>query len=161
MRFCSRCGFNLTGVSMVLENNGALPPTQAIRERTCVSRNRMMLESSILAVVGWLVAFTATFWFDAHGPYEGVAKITAMAFFLLGFIGLLRFLYAFMAVRDSQAAAALSQLSNQHLFNNEKAYQALPPQQSIPISDYPSRMNTKEIRPQASVTENTTRLLDQ
>lgn len=162
MRFCSRCGFTLTGVVALLENNGAPPPTPSQPQRTSISRNRIMLEGAALTAFAWAVAFILTFWFNASGRYEGIAKISALVFASLGFIGLIRFLYGFTAVKDfaEPKAASLSAAQVPNALRNG-TYSALPPQQSIPISDYPLRQTTKEIRPQPSVTENTTRLLDE
>jgi len=121
-----------------------------------------MLESSILMVIGWLITLKAMFWFDAHGPFEGIAKITALVFALLGLIGLLRFLYAFLFVKD--VVQVTPENLNAHRpgdFLKERPAAALPEHQSAGISDYPIRSRTKEIVPRSSVTENTTKLLDQ
>ena len=164
MRFCSRCGFTLGGIALVLENNGAIPqvsagPLQTLRP----SRSRIMIESAILTVFAWTVAFASTFWFNASGIGEGIAKFAALLFFLLGLIGLGRFLYGFLFVKDVvQASPGLPQNQTAGQVPAGDAYRAaLPPQQGLPISDYPLRVNTKEMSPRLSVTENTTRLLDE
>jgi hypothetical protein len=159
MRFCSRCGFTLGGVSHLLESNGA-PPEPPATTRNPICRNRMMVESAAVTAFGWTVALLTTFWFNAHGIYEGIAHLAASVFGLIGFIGLGRFLYAFLFFKDS-ARPALPPVAVEHSLARETSYAGLPPAQTIPISDYPLRVNTKEMRPQASVTENTTRLLDE
>jgi uncharacterized membrane protein len=150
MRFCSRCGFTLNGVALVVENNGIIPQMPGQTPRS--SRNRIMIESAILTGFAWTVAIAATFWFNASGIGEGIAMLTSFVFFLLGLIGLIRFLYGFLFVKD--VAKQVEQVSA-----GESHRTALPPQQSLPISDYPLRVNTKEMSPRMSVTENTTRLL--
>jgi len=97
-----------------------------------------------------------TFWFDASGIYEGVAKIGAFTFFMLGFVGLFRFLYAFLFLK-------MDPVENKRKQRSVAAAQPaqLPPQQTIPISDFARRPNTREMAHQASVTENTTRLLEE
>ena len=102
------------------------------------------------------MAMFCTFWFDAHGIYEGVAKIGAFTFFMLGFIGLFRFLYAFLFLKMDPVESKRTPRS----ITEPKPAQ-LPPQQTIPISDFPRRTNTREMAPQPSVTENTTRLLEE
>jgi hypothetical protein len=159
MRFCSRCGFTLNGIALVLENNGIIPqvvpePHQIVRP----SRNRIMTESALLTAFCWAVAFAATFWFSAHGSGEVIAEMTSLLFFVLGLIGLIRFLYGFLFAKDVGKTA--STFAHNQVPSGEKHRGALPPQQSIPISDYPLRVNTKEMAPRMSVTENTTRLLD-
>jgi hypothetical protein len=162
MRFCSRCGFTLNGIALVVENNGIIPqvaaePQQAI----CPSRSRIMLESAILTVFSWAIAFASTFWFNASGIGEGIAKFVALLFFVLGLIGMARFLYGFVFAKDVAPVVPTFGQSSPAKFAGEQSHAALPPQQSIPISDYPLRVNTKEMSPRMSVTENTTRLLDE
>jgi hypothetical protein len=97
-----------------------------------------------------------TFWFDASGIYEGIAKIGAVTFFMLGFVGLFRFLYAFLFLKMDTAENKRKQRSV-----TEAKPAQLPPQQTVPISDFPRRPNTREMARQPSVTENTTRFLDE
>jgi len=97
-----------------------------------------------------------TFWFDAHGIYEGIAKIGAFTFFMLGFVGLFRFLYAFLFLKMDPVENKRTQRSITQVRPAQ-----LPPQQTVPISDFPQRPNTREMVPQPSVTENTTRFLDE
>jgi hypothetical protein len=158
-RFCSRCGFTLNGIALVVENNGIIPPVAAeLQQAVRPSRNRIMLESAILTVFSWAIAFASTFWFNAHGSGEVIAEITALLFFVLGMIGLLRFLYGFLFAKDDGKTA--SGFAPNQVSSGESHRGALSPQQSIPISDYPLRVNTKEMSPRMSVTENTTKLLD-
>ena len=155
MRYCSRCGFPLGTVALLLRNDGTLPSIGDNKGVRSV-RSRVATESVILAVFSWAVALAFTFWFDAGGAYEGVAKIGALTFFMLGFIGLFRFLYAFLflkidSVKDARAQQTLT----------EPQRSQLPPPQVNPISDWQSRPNTREMVSQPSVTENTTRLLEE
>jgi len=163
MRFCSRCGFTLAGVALLLENNGMLPQSLVAPQRGTISRNRILVESTIFTIFAWAVALFAVLWFDAGGPFETVAKIATLVFTVLGLISLMRFLYGFLFVKESAPPAygTLPRMTTDQTLRNEPGHAALPPQQSVPISDYPLRVNTKEIRPQPSVTENTTKLLDE
>ncbi|HXD31104.1 MAG TPA: zinc ribbon domain-containing protein [Pyrinomonadaceae bacterium] len=163
MRFCSKCGFTLSGVSVLLENNGVLPQTPAVSTRGISSRNRMMIESVALTAFAWLIVLIASDWFHSHGASEIAARAAAIVFALIGLIGLFRFLYAFLFVKDPGRPASITPPTevSVHSLSDKPSYGALPPQQSIPISDYPLRANTNEIRPRPSVTENTTRLLDE
>jgi hypothetical protein len=155
MRYCSRCGFPLETVTLLLNSDGVLPAQQANPNRRS-HRSRVATESLILTIFSWSMAMFCTFWFDAHGIYEGVAKIGAFTFFMLGFIGLFRFLYAFLFLKMDPVESKRTPRS----ITEPKPAQ-LPPQQSIPISDFPRRTNTREMAPQPSVTENTTRLLEE
>jgi hypothetical protein len=75
---------------------------------------------------------------------------------MLGFIGLLRFLYAFLFLKMDTA----ENKNRQRSVAQAKPAQ-LPPQQTVPISDFPRRPDTREMAHQPSVTENTTRLLEE
>jgi hypothetical protein len=114
----------------------------------------MATESLILMVLSWTIALICTFWFDAHAIFEGIAKLGALTFGVLGFIGLFRFLYAFLVLKINLVQ------SKELILPRESVRSTLPPAQSTPISDWP-RQNTREMVKPPSVTENTTRLLDE
>jgi hypothetical protein len=123
----------------------------------------MMGESLILTAIAWATVLLATFWFDAGGPFENLAKASALLFAVVGLVGLIKFLHAFLFANDRTDQPSLDALQDvasvrTPLYGQNRA--ALPPQQSVPASDYPRRANTKEMAPRPSVTENTTRLLD-
>ena len=149
LRFCSRCGFPLTGVTLLLEKDCEVPPT-----KQTVSRGRIFKESLLLMFASWLVALVATNMFDWGGPFETVAKIGSLIFFVLGLIGLLKFVFVFLFVRESVSAPSPKTLTA----STRRA--ALPSPQENPLTDYPQRSNTKEMAPRGSVTESTTRLLN-
>jgi len=96
----------------------------------------------------------ATLWFDVGGPSELIAKLAAVLFFGIGLIGVLRFMYAFLFLKTEDSSQPQpSQLS-------VESTQALPPAQSNPAQNFQRSGSTREmVAP--SVTENTTRLLDE
>ena len=160
MRFCSRCGFSLTGVAELLANNGL--PLESISNQSTLagsSRKKIISESAFLTLVVWAVAFAATLFVNFGGPFELIARVAAILFFTLGLIGLIRFTYGFLFVKDSPRIATHE--TSERSISGQIARPRLPAHQSIPVSDYPQRTHTKEIAPQPSVTENTTRLLDE
>jgi hypothetical protein len=164
MRFCPRCGFALAGVAMLMDNDGVIPGPDGPSVQTLPSsRKKIMAESAIFTAVTWLVAMVATFWFDFGGPFEVVAKVAALLFFILGLIGLLRFLYGFLFANDVvvQPGSALGNLASRAAMAETRRPQSLPAQRDLAATDYPRRTNTKEMTPQSSVTEHTTRLLEE
>lgn len=154
MRFCSRCGFPLAGVVMLLDSDGVMQPVEH-SDQVSGRRSRMIKESAYLTLASWAVALLTTIMWDWGGQLESVAKVASLIFFLLGLIGLLRFLYAFLFVREGSFPAS------EPAFPVAPRQAALPSPQGIPLTDYPRRSNTKEMAPLPSVTENTTRLLDE
>ena len=158
MRYCSRCGFALTGVAQLLANDG-VPPVAVSNPNAIArtSRRKIISESAYLTLIAWAVAFAAFLLVDFGGPLEPVALIAGVIFFFVGLIGLIRFIYGFLFVKDApQVAETVARP-----ISAPAARAALPPTQSIPISDYPRRTQTKEIVPPPSITENTTKLLDE
>lgn len=161
MRFCSRCGFPLAGVAMLLENPGII--TQLANPGNSSSRRRTIVRESVfLTLLCWAVALAATLFWDFGGTFESVAKAGSLIFFILGLVGLLRFLYAFLFVKDTvQSPWQMTDSAGLHspTIRDDPTRAALPSARSIPVSDY-SRINTREIVSQPSVTESTTRLLE-
>jgi hypothetical protein len=152
MRYCSRCGFPLETVGVLLTNDGKLPTS----DKSCESvRSRIATESILLTAFSWAIAMLCTFWFNASGIYEGIAKIGAVTFFVVGFVGLIRFLYAFLFLKLEPSASVETPKLRPPIRSQ------LSSAQVNPLSDWPRRENTREMVPQPSVTENTTRLLDE
>lgn len=165
MRFCSRCGFPLVGVAMLVEKDGVIPQLLETPGQTVPSaRKKLMTESAIFTAIPWAVALAATLLFDVGGRFENVAKIAALLFALLGLVGLLRFLYGFLFVKDlvdQPERNAFRNIASQGAMGEAPRRAALPAQRALPATDYSRRANTKEMAPQPSVTENTTRLLEE
>jgi hypothetical protein len=162
MRFCSRCGFALAGVAMLMDTDGVVPqPTGVTVQKLPQSRKRLMAESGIFTAISWAALIVATYSFDYGGPQESLAKLAAVLFFFLGLIGLIRFLYGFLFVKDViiqpvnstfPRATAPAAMPVQEL-------NALPAQRDWVATDHPRRENTQEMAARPSVTENTTKLL--
>jgi hypothetical protein len=162
MRFCSRCGFALSGVAMLVENDGVIPQLPAKSAQTqASSRKKVMAESAIFTAIFWTLLIFATLAFDFGGPFELMAKLAALLFFFLGLIGLLRFLYGFLFVKDmvGQPAHDAFPATSQSTLGEMSRRAALPAQREVPVGQ--RRGHTKEMLPQPSVTEHTTRLLDE
>lgn len=169
MRFCSRCGFPLGGVSELLAQGGVLRATggEELREQAISPRRRgvkqgvvmMLFGTVIVPVLGILNSYQ-----DQTTLLEVLVAISAVIFFAGG---LMRILYAMLfessalGIKSDDSANAPAVTPAQ--LNASAHVSALPPaQQGIPVSNFtPRRMNTAELRQPASVTENTTRLLDE
>ena len=163
MRFCSRCGFPLVGVAILLQNDGVVPePSPGPVQKRGPSRKAIMIESAIFTLVAWMIGMVATFWFDYGGPFETVAKIAALFFFTLGMIGVIRFLYGFVFAKDLVDHPTNYRLGNLATHDSLGAPNqfALPAQQNLPADAYSKSGNTREMVARPSVTEHTTRLLE-
>ncbi len=171
LRFCSRCGFPLGGVSELLANGGSLPLLQP--ETTGGPKRRspryegvrqgvtlLFLGAVLVPLLGILYSFSN------NSLLEVLVPITAVLFFVGGF---LRILYAAIFEEAAPAtyvpkSAALPYVSpaasTQLGAGAPPRGTALPPAQSVPVSSWRQRHNTAEIVRPPSVTEHTTRLLD-
>lgn len=164
-RFCSRCGFLLSGVAEVVSNGGAMPQfiskydSKAISPRKKGIKQGGILMLSSLIIVPLVAIITVALNIE---PFL-VAIIAIITFWG----GLLRIIYASIFESGEPIANTLEgkvDSSTKSIFGKEKKPDALPPQQSITSSDYvqPSNSNWRDTNDlvQPSVTEGTTKLLE-
>jgi hypothetical protein len=152
----------MAGVAVLLENSGIIPQLASDSSQPLKQRSRIIKESVLLTLLAWAIGLVLTLFWDVGVPLEVVAKGASLVFFLLGFVGLLRFLYAFLFVRDtihSPSPATLPGASYPRSIPENPSLAALPSAPGVPVGDYSPRSKTREIVSQPSVTENTTRLL--
>lgn len=165
IRFCSRCGFLLTGISEVVANGGQIPEKylkagngkNSPRKRG-VRHGAMLFLSGILIVPLIAIIFV--------GILKTPPYFVALAALLTFVGGLLRMIYALLLESGDPADKTLEENvieTGQKLLNKQQNKNALPPEQSIPTSAYvpPTAGNwrdTNDLEP-PSVTEKTTRLL--
>jgi hypothetical protein len=167
MRFCSRCGFPMGGVAELLAQGGVLRSgDEQPQEQALSPRRRGVRQGVLMMLVGAvLVPVLAILNGFIHGPnmLDLLVPLSAVICFAGG---MMRILYALIyeggapgVKRDMPAyvpPATPAQL------NAGGRTSALPPMQSRPVADFtPRRANTAELVQQPSVTENTTRLLDE
>lgn len=166
-RFCSRCGFLMTGVEKLIANGGAMPEYLALSEKNLgmSARKRGMKKGALLFFSGIMIVpllGILTAMMNGEGYIVGAMAIITF----LG--GILRMIYALIFETSDPAHPTLeddfAKVSAKFL-NKKSDQNALPPQQSIPVSDYSpppkhaSWRETDDLTP-TSVTEETTTLLD-
>ncbi len=162
-RFCSRCGFLLDGVAMVLSTGGTvpagpLPPgyKQLSPRSKGVRQGALLMLSTILLVP--LVGIMGVVVLNLNPAIVGVTAVTCF----LG--GLLRIFYALLmeeAVVPSNLEAVVTYPPpGTAQFARSMPNAALPPASDKATASWRPPTNTAEIYQPPSVTENTTRLLD-
>lgn len=164
-RFCSRCGFLMSGVADLLATGGNLPALSApaaVKGET--PRKKGLKKGLFIFLLSFLlVPLIAIFTVAVNAEPFGVAIVAI----LLTVGGLLRAAYALMFesnVPVDQLAPGDAAQTAPPLFANQTNAGALPPQQSIPVNNYaPPRAgnwrDTNDLEPH-SVTDSTTKLLD-
>ena len=160
-RFCSRCGFLLEGVSRLMAEGGLLPVSWSKRDAPVgdpTAKQRGMRQGAKL--VFWSFALVPIFFglsvfSDSPGPL--------IVPFTLFMIGIVRMLYARLFGEDMLPARRRGHAPAPVYVPPQDVRGALPPsQRAAPVADpYTPRTTTAEMaQPPTSVTEHTTRLLD-
>jgi hypothetical protein len=155
MRFCSRCGFPLAIVSQLVRGGGALEGFDP-EQRPLSPRQKGIRWGLILMIVSLLL-----------GPLAAVMTAMKSDFFvlfvpvlMLFVLGLGRLLHAYLLAQPTPKGIDKS-LAAQRTQQAPGAYApTLPAGQSIPVTTWKQPVNTSEMAHPVSVTENTTRLLN-
>lgn len=163
-RFCSRCGFLMTGMLEVVDNGGLPksiidkhdPNAISPRRKGLMQGGKLMLSGFVIVpILGVLTAMM-----NGEGFVVGIAAILT---FLAGFV---RMIYALIFQSGTPTTATNDgavETIKQELIGKIKQDKALPPQQTEPITNVyqPPAGNWRETSDlqQTSVTEDTTKTL--
>lgn len=163
-RFCSRCGFLLTGVAQVVANDGMVPVSAPAKLANGSPRRKGVMQGTFVFLLSFLlVPLVAIICMAIMVGPEPVA-ITAI---LLTVGGLLRIAYAMMFESGASSPHTFEQnvvMASQNMLAGKKEAGELPPAQSIPASAYAPPgtgrwRETNELETPGSVTDSTTKLL--
>ena len=155
MRFCSRCGFPLAVVSQLVSGGGALVGFDTEGKRQLSPRQKGIRWGALLMIIsGVLVPIVALL-----TAMKSDLAVLFIPVLLVFFAGLARLLHGYLLApttpKDNRRALTPA---TPHLPGAQAA--ALPPGQNIPITTWRQPVNTAEMAHPPSVTENTTRLLN-
>ena len=164
-RFCSRCGFLLTGIAHVVANDGIVPMPAQARLASGSPRRKGVMQGTFIFLLSFLLVPLTAILCMALGI--GPEPVAVMAI-ILSVGGLLRIAYALMFESGASTDNILEHnvmAASQNLFAAKKEAGELPPAQSIPISVYAPPpgtgrwRETNELETPGSVTDSTTKLL--
>jgi hypothetical protein len=162
-RFCSRCGFPLGGVLSLLTSGGVPAQSETSGQPKKLSpRSRGYRQGALLIMIGIILTPILGILTDIGMP-EVLVALTAVICFMGGFT---RMIYARIFEEKSEQAASHSLPSyaapatHTQFGPGVARPSALPPQRSVPASGWRTPNDTAEVVAPPSVTENTTRLLD-
>jgi hypothetical protein len=156
--FCSRCGFLLTGIAEIMEAGGVVALAQKEKRTSKLWRNRGFKKGLFIFLLTFVVVPILTL--IAMGLRAGPI-LPVVGMILLAGGGLLKMIYALMfETAEPSPPTSVPTIRG----NVNRQHQALPPQQSMPVSSYAppgtgSWRDTNDLQP-TSVTETTTRLLE-
>lgn len=152
MRFCSRCGFSLSGLAEWLA--GGRPPVKRVDEVKAEAlsprRKSMRRAAKLMFISGVLFALFLAFSIAIEAGEPMIVP------FFVFFVSLVWMLYARLFLDKN---APVNQATQPPTFGVPAAPNYLPPATTPPIGRQQVRTNELAHQP-ASVTENTTRLLD-
>jgi hypothetical protein len=166
IRFCSRCGFLLTGITELVANHGVLPnypsqqePEEDSPRRRGVKQGLMILLVGMLLIVPLLAML--------HVATNTEPFVMAIAAIISFWGGILRMVYAWLFESKIPGGKTLEQkvlAGTQNLMARKGEQGALPPHQSIPAGEYfaptaGSWRETNDLAQPGSVTDHTTRTL--
>ncbi len=164
IRFCSRCGFLMSGVGELVANDGNTSLISTAAPKPDSPRKRGLKQGFFFFLLTFLVVpiiSILTVWANAE-PY---AVVIASIIFFVG--GVLRMAYAmlFESIHPNEKTIERTVYQTAQGLLNKKLHQtALPASQSIPVENYipPKQANWRETNDLApnSVTDGTTKLLD-
>lgn len=157
VRYCKGCGFALGAVKELLTTGGISPTEKESNKSRLSPRRRGVRQGAILLFIAMCLLPLSTL-LGRNG--EVLPLMFVMA-------GLMRMLYARIfqegapAERDKPAVFPQTTFDQTHRVGTGANDRMLPPAQSIPVTTFQSRRSeTKEMAEPPSVTEHTTKLLD-
>ena len=162
MRFCSRCGFPLGGVIQLLASGGMTATSDAgAMPKQLSPRRKGYRQGALMLLIGMIVTPLLGILSDVGFP-EILVALTAIIFF---WGGIIRMIYA--RIFEDKATYPAQTIPPVYIpptapaqFGTGAPQTALPPQRSMPVSNWRQPTNTAEMVRPPSVTEHTTRLLD-
>lgn len=164
-RFCSRCGFLLTGIAHVIENDGLISTGSGTFIAPNSPRRRGVMQGAFIFLLSFLIV-----------PLAGILTVflkiepflPAIAAIVLTVGGLLRVVYALMFESGSPGGKTLEEsviAASQNAIAGKKKAGELPAGHSVPASVYappPAAghwRDTNDLATPGSVTDSTTKLL--
>jgi hypothetical protein len=155
MRFCSRCGFPLAIVSQLVRNGGALAGFEPKAKGPLSPRQRAVRWGVMLMIISVLLVPLSALMTALEGDFI-VLFIPVLLIFV---VGLTRLLHAYLLAPKTPTENASPSSANARPLPG--AYKtALPAGQTIPVTNWRRPINTSEMAQPLSVTDHTTRLLD-
>ena len=166
-RFCSRCGFLMEGMMEVIVNGGLPPVLFNKSDQSAISpRKKGVMQGGMLMLSGVIIVPLLGILSTLLNFNETLIGLAAIVTFLGGFV---RILFALIFQSSipvvSENEDGLIDAVKQNLIDKARGKKALSPEQSVSASEYisPEQGKWRDTNDlvKTSVTENTTKLLDE
>lgn len=164
IRFCSRCGFLLTGIATVIQNEGIIPSVKNREKEQFLTPEKKGLRQGLFLLV--LAILLSPILMIIAKEMDIRPAMFILVLFTLFTIGIVRMIYAKM-FESSEPSEKTSEESvfqtSQNILSNKKNAKTLPFAQSNPVSDFvpPIQGNWRDTNDLvfSSVTDATTKQL--
>lgn len=164
VQYCSQCGLPLDAVASLLTAGGKLPHYEADEGKLQRSaKKRGVRQGATLLILGMMLTPLLAILSEMLGTPEGLIALSAIIFF---WGGILRIAYALIMERDATGTKQGIRSQNMPTFpapvqvNSASGKAALPPSQRARVPSFKQGKTTAELVTPSSVTEHTTRLLN-
>jgi hypothetical protein len=159
-KFCSRCGFLLTGAADLLETGGLLPKASVPADTSLSPRKKGLKQGLFIFLLTFLIVPIVAIFTMAIDVDPYAVAISAIALFMGG---LLRMVYALMFESATPISPEATPGRPPNFLPQRPASAVLSPPQTDPAQSYPpprsgNWRDTNDLQP-ISITEGTTRLL--
>jgi len=162
VRFCSRCGFLLTGIAEVVKNDGKIPGASKRALKNLLTPRKKGIKQGLFALL--LLILTSPILLAIGKGIALHPGVMVMTFFILFISCVIRMIYAVMFESGEPDKSEAADLQQQNVLSAKQAVESLPPAQTNPISDFVPPMQGKWRDSNelvfSSVTDVTTRQLD-
>ena len=162
IRFCSRCGFLLTGIAEVVKHDGHIPGSQMRDNKSLSTPRKKGFKQGLFALL--LLILTSPVWLIIGKELELHPAPLFLTLFILFISCVIRMIYAVMFESNAPFAPETDNFQSQQAFSGHGNVGSLPAPQTNPISDFvpPVKGTWRDSNELAfsSVTDVTTRQLD-
>ena len=163
VRFCSRCGFLLTGINEVIKNDGQIPVKSNRENKKLSTPRKKGIKQGLFALL--LLILTSPIVLIIGKELEVHPAPLFLTLFIVFIAAIIRMIYALMFQSNETFASEDIDLQNtQNMFQNKTNAGSLPSPETNPLADFVPPMQGKWRDSNdlvlSSVTDVTTKQLD-
>ena len=162
VRFCSRCGFLLTGIAEVIKNDGTIPGASWREFKKLSTPRKKGFKKGLFALL--LLILTSPVLLIIGKEIELHPAGMFLVFFILFISCVIRMIYAVMFESGEPDGSEAAEFQSQNVLSAKPDAESLPPAETNPLADFVSPMHGKWRDSNelifSSVTDVTTKQLD-